>query len=269
MAKVIRTSRVMLGGVVVGSPSPSGTWPSTLDNQTVDFNRDEFVRLLSDKGYSIRWEKAMFCPNMPANMLKPRDHDINCTICDGSGFYYYASEETPMLMTGMSLQQSFAAFGRWDPGRSMVTALPEKRLHYWDRLTLLNGIGRFFEKVSRTVDTKFDKLKYAPLTIEAVTWLSRTGTLRTYVIDQEVEMTADGLKWLIDVGLPDNNTPFSVAYTYRPRYVVQDLTHQHRDSTINGEHYEFPTQAVAKLDFLTRDESLDAATTHFTNPLEQ
>lgn len=269
MVKTIRSSVVQLGGAAIGQPSPAGTWSSQYDMQTVDFDRDAFTRMLADKGYSVLWERATWCPNRPAGMLKPRDHDITCSICDGTGFLYYAAETTPMLMTGMTMQQSFNAYGRWDAGQQMVTALPEKRLFYWDRLTLQNGITRFFEMTTRQPDTNEDRLKYAPLGIEHVSWVDRTKMLRVYTLDQDFEVTATGIRWLIEKGLPDDNKTYSIAYTIRPRYVVQDLVHHHRDSTIQGTHYEFPTTAVAKLDYLTRDESKDAPQVQYQDPFKQ
>lgn len=265
--KMIRTGLVQVGGTTIGQPSPAGTWAPQYDNQTVDFDRDSFTRMLADKGYSVLWEKAMWCPNR-SNDEKPRQHDINCTICDGSGFYYYARETTSMLMTGMSMQQAFHAYGRWDPGQSMVTALPEKRLNYWDRLTLQNGTVRFFEMITRQRDVDVDTFKFAPLLIEAVTWKGRDGAVRVFNTNDFVA-TATGIMWLITTGRPDADTTYSVSYTCRPRYVIQDLVHHHRDSTIEGVHYEFPTQAVARFAFLIRDESRDAVQVQYQDPFKQ
>jgi len=268
--KVIRMGAVQVGGVTIGKPSPAGTWAPSFDNQTVDFDRDAFTRMLADKGYSVQWEKAMWCPNR-SNDEKTRQHDINCTICDGSGFFYYASEITPMLMTGISMQQAFHAYGRWDPGQMMVTALPEKRINYWDRLTLQNGTVRFFEMVTRQRNVTSDVFKFAPLEIEAVTWKARDGSLRSYIAGQDfqVSVLGTGITWLITTGRPDGDSTYSVAYTCRPRYVVQDLVHHHRDSTVEGVHYEFPTQAVARFAFLIRDESKDAAQVQYQDPFKQ
>lgn len=260
---VRRTGGVAINGQKVGKPSPVGQWRSQV---SVDFDRDEFTAVLYDKGYKVLWEKATLCPNRPATGLAPRDHDIDCRICDGTGFLFFSSRETRMLVTGVRIDQMYYAFGRWDAGQIMVTALPEERVHYWDRLTLLNGVSRFHELVRRQPGTQSDKLKYTPLCLEHVSRIDRVGALQTYSINEECQARLGNLEWLTTSGLPDDGAYYSVAYTYRPRYVVLDLMHQHRESTIEGLHYEFPTQAVAKLDFLIRDESRDSPEVDDANP---
>lgn len=259
MSGVKQTGGVAFGGGAKhGLPSPAGTWSSAHSPNTVDFDRDAFTRLLADKGYDVTWQKATLCPNRPSGGLRPKDHDIACTLCDnGLGFLYYTEERTRMLITGVRLDQSYYAYGRWDVGQVMVTALPEFRIHYWDRLTLHNSVARFHELVRRQPGTTFDSLKYAPLCIDHISWVDRAGALRVFTVDQDFQINDGKLEWIIATGLPDDGSYYSVSYEYRPRYIVLDLMHQHRDSTVEGKHYEFPVQAVAKLDFLIRDESKD------------
>ena len=248
------------GTVRVGLPSAAGEWNGRLDDNVVDFDRDAFTRFIADKGYDVTWEKAVLCPNVPDDGLAPRDHAINCTVCDhGLGFIYVDPIETKMLMQGFKLNQSFYAFGRWDAGNQLVTAEPEYRIGPWDRLTLGNGVARFTQRLTRQKGTTVDRLKYDPLCVEYVGWVDRSGALVTFAIDDAFQISADGtsIEWLTDAQ-PDAGARYSVAYEYRPRYVVQDLVHHHRDSTIRGVHYQFPVQAVAKLDFLIRDQATDA-----------
>jgi len=254
------------GGRSMRTPSSVGTWRPTLDGFAVDFDRDAFTSMLSQKGYSVLWKKAAFCPNRAKADPHPKAHDINCTFCDGSGFVYYAETATQMLVQGVHLNESFYAYGRWDVGQVMVTALPEQALNYWDSIVLQNGIARFHEIVRRQPGTSSDTLKYEPLEILYVACKSRAGTLISYDVGCSVQITDGKLEWMISTGLPDDNEYYSVAYTYRPRYIVLDLLHQHRDSTVEGKHYEFPTQAVAKLDFLIRDESKDDAEVKDSDP---
>ena len=156
------------GGVILGAPSPTGEWNPSLNDQHVDFDRDEFTRFIADKGYKVTFEKAILCPNVPGTGLSPRDHVIGCPICGGSGFIYVQPCKTAMLMQGIKLNQSFYAYGRWDMGNMFVTAEPGFSLDYFDRLTLCNGISRFTQRLVRTSGSTFDVLKYAPLCIEYV-----------------------------------------------------------------------------------------------------
>lgn len=261
---VVRAGMIRLGG---GTPSPAGQWNPNLNDQVVDFDRDAFTRFIADKGYDVTWEKAVLCPNVPGTGLAPRDHAINCQLCDnGLGWLYVDPIQTRMLMQGIKLNQSYFAYGRWDMGNMMVTAEPEFTISYWDRLTIGNGLSRFTERVVRTPGSNSDRFKYAPLCIDYIAWANRTGALSVFSCDVDFRIGADGwIEWLGD-NQPDAGSFYSVSYEFRPRYVVMDLIHHHRDSTIQGVHYEFPVQAVAKLDFLIRDESKDANQTVDENP---
>ncbi len=250
-----------------GTPSAPGEWDPRLTGQTVDFDRDAFTRFIADKGYAVTWEKAVLCPNVPTGGLAPRDHALSCRICDnGLGFVYVDPLPTKMLMQGIRLNQSYYAYGRWDMGNMMVTAEPEFQINYWDRLTLCNGVSRFTERVVRQRESTSDKLKYAALCVEYLAWVNRDGALVTFTVDNEFSISADGSSIVWTSNQPDAGCTYSISYKFRPRYVVLDLVHHHRDSTIKGTHYEFPVQAVAKLDFLIRDESKDAAETVDDNP---
>jgi hypothetical protein len=268
MGGVVRQGGVSIGGgSQIGQPSPAGQWSFSYDNQTVDFDRDAFTRLLDDKGYDVLWEKGVVCPNVPRDGVAPRDHDINCHVCGGFEFVFVDPIKTRMLMHSIRLDQSFYAYGRWDLGQMMVTPLPEFKLNYWDRLTLLNGTARFTEHIFRQQDTKFDLLKYPALSLDFVVATDRArGRLIKYGVGDQVQLSEDGtaVQWLANP--PDSGQRYSVAYTYAPRYVVLNLLHHHRDSTIDDAHYPFPVQAIAKLDFLVRDQSRDPAEARFKDP---
>lgn len=258
MTSIIRKSgSIIVGGGITpaGTPSPAGQWSAQHEANTVDFDRDAFTRLLHDKGYAVTWEKAVPCPNVMSVGLTPRDHPATCPFCDGREFLYVSPQETRMLMQGIKLDQAFYAYGSWNMGSMMVTALPEFRLSYYDRLTLTNGVSRFAERVMRQPNATTDKLKYTPLTIEYVAWVNRSKALVEFVDGTNFQAVDGDLEWL--TGAPDPESYYTISYTYRPRYVVLDLTHHHRESTVKGVHYEFPVQAVAKLDFLIRNEGRD------------
>lgn len=252
---VHRTPAVTVAGLVPGKPSPFGRYADWYGD--VDFDRDAFTSALSKKGYDVVWEKATICPNRSGP--SPLAHKITCTICDGSGYLYFESCPTKMLMTSIGMSQSFYAFGSWMSGTQMVTALPEMRLHPFDRLVLHNGVARFHELLRRQPKTLRDRPKYAPLCIENVSWVNRSGVLVTFKSGDHFIVDINGyVVWSNDIDRPDDNDTYSIAYTYRPRYVVIDLTHHHRESTVDGAHYEFPVQATARLEYLIRDESKDA-----------
>lgn len=268
---LITTGGIVIGDTLVGgSPTPAGdTLPAQYTTNQPDFDRDAFTAALYDKGYDVLWEQAAFCPNRGLTGLGNKDHTISCDICDGSGWIFYSPRETRMLITGVSIQQSFYTQGGWSNGRVSVTALPEFRFHEWDRITLRNGVGRYPEILRRQPGTDLDKPRYTPLCIVHLSWVNRAKLLQTFIQDQDFILTIDGrIQWPDSTNRPDDGSYYSVAYQYHPRYVIQELTHQHRVSTVKGRHFEFPVSGVAKLDFLIRDESKDDPQTDFENPFK-
>jgi hypothetical protein len=230
------------------------------NDQDIEFDRDAFAKVIKEKGYDVTWYKAAFCPNTPPGTLSSRrDHAFSCPICDGTGFVYFDPCNTRVLMMGMKLDQSFYAYGRWDHGTSMVTAEPGLRLSFFDRLVLNNSLLRYTERIVRTPGQTTDVLAYPALCVEYVGWVNRVGQLQTFVSGQHYQLSQGGgsIEWLITTGLPDDRSRYVVAYEYRPRYVVIDLPHAHRDQREDGKERSFPVQAMARLDYLVRERGLD------------
>lgn len=269
------------GGVALGEPSPDGVWSPTLDEDFVDFERDEFTRVLANKGDKVLWEKAAVCPNR--GVVSPQDHKLGCDICGGGGFVFFGATTTEMLIVSATLKQIFMAQGRWDHGSVMITALPGTKLSYFDRITLVNRAVRYTEVLRRQPNGLYDRPKYDVQTIEYAAWVNRSRQLVSFPVSgtgAAIAPVVTGpqigqVHWTSNSVRPDDNADYTISYTFQPKYRVLDLPHQHRASTIttqvpptapNGpdaseanNEYDFPVQAVGVLDFLVRDEGRDAA----------
>ncbi len=265
------TGGIVVGGVLAGgAPTPArDALSSQYTTGQPDFDRDAFTAALQSKGYDVVWEQAAFCPNRGRAGIGNKDHPIACTFCDGSGWVFHNPKRTRMLITGVSLQQNFYAQGGWSSGRVNVTAQPEYRFHEWDRITLCTGVGRFPEILRRQPGTDLDKPKYTPLCVAYLSWIDRSKTLRVFTQEEDFVLTDEGyIQWPDPRKRPDDGSYYSISYEYHPRYVIQELSHQHRMSTVKDVHYEFPVAGTARLDFLIRDESKDDPQTEYENPFE-
>ena len=238
--------------------------------QQVFFNRDDFEKAIEAHGYAVTWERAALCPNRRGG-LGPRDHAPACQLCDGRGFVYFGSTTTKMLITGLRLNEGFYAYGRWDSGSATVTSLPEEPINYWDRITLTHARGYFQELVKRQRDTDTDVLKYPPLQVSYVTWVDVRAQPHVATVGVDVAISGDGrgLTWLTqNRPQPGPHGYYSVVYAYRPRYVILELAHQHRDQVVEDDgEIVFPVQAMARLDFLIRDQGKDADQAEGRDPL--
>lgn len=258
---MIQSGTVKVNGVPIGRNATALKAPF---NDRVDFDVSKFLNLIETKGYDVTWEKAMYCPQRCG--LSPRDHDIACAACDGTGFVYYDSCTTRMFMQSIKLDENYYAYGRFDSGTVMVTALPGFRINFWDRLTLTNGEARFSELLRRQPDTLIDRPKYNALELDQVQYVDRAGAVQVATIETDVDVNLAGqIEWVDAQPQPDAREYYSVAYLHRPVYRVIDLVHQIRESPVQtGEgsgdtQVEFPMQVVAQLDFMVRDESRDVS----------
>lgn len=262
----IRTGGVSVGGFKIGAPGIPGV-ANPFASAKVDFDRGEFDALLEDKGYDVLWEKASICPNRPREGLAPLSHDVNCKICDGVGFIYFKPCKTKMLIQGMVYNESFKPQGDWAVSRVTVTARPGHHISYWDRITMNVGLARFTELVLRQPSSD-DFPKYKPICVEYVGWVDRNRNLQAVESPDNVFISSSGtLSW--SGTKPDGNSYYTISYTYRPRFIVQDMVHQIRDSTVDSKQVDFPVTAVARADFLVRDESRDPSSVQReTGPFE-
>jgi len=268
----------LLGGPkYTGTPSPKGTWAKVWDDFDVPFARDGFARLISAHGTDVLWEKSVPCPKL-SPVDKRHHHDFACRVCDGFGRIYIDPQAAPMLIQAIDLHQQYSAQSRVDSGTARVTAMPEFRLSEGDRLTLVTAIDRFEEKVLRSRTSDTDDAKYpivATIVYDSspgafnVSWVDRTGVLKTYVQGVDFQITVSGrIRWLNLAGQPDADSFYSVAYHYHPRYIViPDLLHQVRMQPVKGRAWEFPVQVMAKYEYLMRDESRDAPVSPVPDPV--
>jgi hypothetical protein len=220
------------------------------------FKRERFIKLLEERGVDVLWEKAIVCPYRKGP--SPQDHDINCTAC-ANGYLYFAEESTRMLVHSLSVSENYYAFGRQDLGKATITALPEFKMSFWDRISLLDSRMRYTELVLRQVGGLIDRPKYRPLEVEHLVWVDpRTNTARTFAEGDDFLINSDGeLRWL-STTRPDAGTPYAISYFHRPQYIVLDMLHHVRDVRDPDDVVrEYPVQALAQLDFNVRNDSDD------------
>jgi hypothetical protein len=259
---VIRRGGVQIGGPPnVGQPSTSPNIRSDLEGFDVPFDRDKFTKMIKSRGYDVTWEKATFCPFLKGP--NPKDHDVNCRACT-NGFLYYGLQTTRMLIMSLGLAQQYFAYGHFESGKAQITAYPEFKVSFWDRVTLVNSRARHTERVMRQRSTLRDKPKFKPLTVDHLCWAITDTTLGTAVqnTDFTVDTVTGEIVWVTN-NRPGADVWYSLVYFFRPTYIVLDTSHHVRDQRIplpNGTsdpQYEFPVQVVGQMDRFIRDEGRD------------
>lgn len=251
-------------------PLASQKGPGQWSNFRVDFQQHAFLQEILTKGYPALWEKNTVCPNAVGDV---NQHRIDCTLCDGKGYVYYDAVPMRCLITSISLKEMWKESGRFDLGTGMITTEPGVRLYYWDRITLTDSMVRYSERLQRG-SLLSERLKYAPVVPSLRPPVD--NPLKEplpfvppfiYCLDQtrqgwhhNLDFTVSGnqIQWVTGRG-PAEGMFYSLAYFFRPVYIVLDLVHHFRDSPVGptGPHdmQVFPTQAVARLEFLIGEPS--------------
>jgi len=232
-----------------------GATQPTANGFSVPFKREEFEQLIKTHGYDCTWEKAAYCPYLKGPSTHA--HDINCDVCH-NGFIYFDLQETKVVMTSLTVSQQYFAYGRFDSGRVQITAFPEFKMSFWDRITLCWSRARISELVTRQRNTLRDRFRYKAICVEYLAWVLN-GVLTT--AKQNVDFTVDDdtgeIVWS-STNRPNAETTYTVVYFYRPIYIVTDVPHQVRDEHVqSGEQKEFPVQVVGQLDQFIREERKD------------
>ena len=259
-SSVIRGGGIIQNGTVaIGQPSVVPGVRSDVAGFNVPFDRDKFTQMLKGShGYEVTWEKAQYCPFLRGP--SPKAHDINCKLCH-SGFLYFDLQPTQMLVQALGVSQQYFAYGRFDSGKAQITAYPEFKISFWDRITLTQARARQSELVVRQRHGA-DRFKFNPVCIERITWAIGEQSFEIATDDDvAIDLTTGEVSWLTS-HRPGADTYYSVVYFYRPVYIVMDVPHHVRDQkipTLEGEDvsYEFPVQVIAQLDAFVRNEGLD------------
>jgi len=260
---VIRNGGVQIGGSTSqnGQPSPPPTVRQDVVGFSVPLDRDKFTQLILVHGYNVIWEKARFCPFLKGP--SPKDHDLTCQQCK-NGFQYYGAVNTRMLITSLGLAQQYFAYGHFDSGKAQITALPEMKVSFWDRITLSDSRSRHTDRVMRQRGTLRDRPKFDPLSVDDLVWAIDDVTMgsATQDVDFTIDETTGEIVWVTE-NRPNADQWYSIVYFFRPQYIVLDTAHHIRDQQIAlpnstcDKSWEFPVQVIGQMDRFIREEARD------------
>ncbi len=250
MADKFLTGSVDVSTIDVGDGRDSST-----DVAPVQFNPENYANLIKSHGVPVVWEKSMLCPSR-TNAVKPGGHDPTCKLCDGSGYVFFEPINTIMVIQSASLEQNYYIQGRFDSGTATITALPENKISYWDRIVLPNTVMRYTDLVFRRVGTLTDPVRYSVVELLRV----QSGP-QVFEIGKDFKLKDGQIVWTKNAKRrPADGVSYSILGNRNPVYLVMDMLNPHRQvrnfSESDGMR-DMPLRATVKLDFLIKDDSLD------------
>lgn len=241
----------------------SPTRPPTSKTRA-DFRPEEFVRILHQHGKFVTWTKAMLCPcqNETTNQAL-----LDCTTCDGSGYFYVDPIDIRAHMAMFDKKTSiYEKFGMWVEGATAVTCEPQYRLHYRDRITMKDSImpmNELLKKGNRRgirskLPTGVDTARYRIVNVTKLMYCA-DPTSPPVALENGFHFEVDSNGWLkwLDPGnaaVADGET-ITLLYDFHPVYQVLSHPHVTRDDVIGTRRptdtvTALPIQAAVKLEFL-------------------
>jgi hypothetical protein len=229
-----------------------------------DFNPELFRRQLDQHGKHVRWCKAMLCPCLNETTGQAL---LGCSTCDGSGYFFVDPLPIRAHMAAFDRNTKiYEKMGMWIEGATSVTVEPQYRLHYRDRIEMLDSLMPFNELLlkgnRRGIRSKLpsgvDSARYRIVNVTKLAFKpTPTSDPVTLELGFHYEVSDDGwVRWLTagDNTISDG-TRFSVLYDFHPIYQVISHPHVLRDDVRGKKQpadtaYSLPVQAACKLDFL-------------------
>jgi len=253
----------------------------------VDFNMEEFRKLLFSKGLPVTWEQCAECPcsqlaaeGFPLTIdqaltQKTGEARADCPTCNGRGYLWHAAQPITALVTSQSANaDAFALYGEYGRGMVSITTLPEHLPAYGDRFTVLDSVMVRRETRTRT-QAGADTLRYPIIqrTLDLAGGVELHGVLYLHASDAsgiapingqlsagvDFTITPQGaIDWTLGDGTgtaPAAGTLYSVSYYANPRYYVADHPHAHRDSRTQRKQATvtpllLPVQSHCSLEFM-------------------
>jgi hypothetical protein len=262
MAGMDKPGNPYLPPSLVPTSTPSQMPPQIAD---VSLKGVSFDQLINQRGIHFIHRKAIPCFNIKD--INQNTHDPLCTICDGSGLYYYQEKEIVGVFYSNSLERMFEHHGVWDVGTAVVT-LPteypdgtEADFNIFDQLVIRDFTVRMWElKEFVPTATNIQQVRYP---IEKIDFMASASNdiIKTYTPDVDYVLTADGkIQWLPGKephydSINERGDVYVAAYYANPVYTV--LQHM-RELRITQEMQpdgrkiakRLPQQVLVKRDYL-------------------
>lgn len=248
----------------VGEIDPNYRPDLAIDKTRVDFQDDKFVAAIRQKGYYVRWRKAMICVCINPETEQSRIRGA-CDICDGSGYFYIDPHDIQAIMTGFTKQSDvYKKPGRWMTGEVAATVEPQYKLGYRDSLEMLDAVAVFNEWITkgnrRGIRSKLpdgvDSARYRIVNVNALFYASSEQTPVRLEKDLHFKINSNGwIEWTAEGNKIPDGTVLSLHYEFHPVYIITSHPHQLRDTVSSQKKkrqtvVRLPVQVVALLDYL-------------------
>lgn len=165
--------------------------PEPTSRERVDINPEAFDRLIQQKGMMCKVYRTTYCPNVKS--VDGAEHEIDCDICNGSGFIDLDPICTYVFIQAQELEKMPNIEGFVDGNTVMMTFPIGVEIQYFTKVELHDQRQVFPQRVLRKAGSLTDVLKYPACRVNAV--IGKTGTRYYQGIDFDLDFNGS-VRWL-------------------------------------------------------------------------
>jgi hypothetical protein len=165
--------------------------PETNSRERIDLNPEAFDRLIEQKGMMCKVYRTTYCPNVKS--VDGAEHEIDCTICNGSGFIDLDPICTYVFIQAQELDKMPNVEGFVDGNTVMMTFPIGVEVQYFTKIELHDQRQVFPQRVLRKPGSLVDVLKYPACRVNAL--IGKDGTRYFQGIDFDLDFNGS-VRWL-------------------------------------------------------------------------
>lgn len=187
----------------------------------VDIDAGRFDALIKSKGVRVKVFRTSFCPNVKS--IDGAEHEIDCTLCNGSGFIDARCIETVAFFQNQSLEKTPMAEGFVDGNSVLATFLIGIELQYFTKVELLDFTEIFYQRIKRSRGD-IDTLKYSARRVNFL--MDQNG--KEYFEGNDFSLDPNGnIRWKANKG-PDPETIYTIHYEAAVQFRAVRAMHVNR-----------------------------------------
>lgn len=233
----------------IGAQPYSPSQPGQPDQEyAMDIGRVDFEPLKMDiavlqHAYRMIWQKSSLCSCISQETGQP---DPTCPACSGTGFLYFNSYQIFGLVYAVETDRDFIPLGQYTIGKIKATIRAQDHVTYHDRLIFPDTVTVYSENLIYNPDANgYVKLHFNCVEMDSIHVLSKEIT------DYEINAADTTLLHINDTTNVQPGMGISVRYYFNPVYVVEEMPHEIRGTSVKKGYpeptwFELPKQVVAR-----------------------
>lgn len=230
----------------------------TEPKQRVDLQIKDFDILLEQKGVNFCIYRTSYCPNVKS--VDGAEHEIDCQLCNGSGFIDVDPIETKGFIQNQELERMLDGQGGQHDGNSVLITFPIGiELQYFTRIELKDFTDIYFQRVLRKPGSLVDVLKYKACRVNFV--MDKNGV--SYYQNQDFKLDANGNVLWGTGRKPADNLVYTIHYECHVQFRATRAMHVSRFTQYRApgesqvEHLKMPEQWLCTKEFLLRRKDIN------------